>query len=94
MNTDKIKRYHIIASGRVQGVGYRYFTRENALNYKLTGWVKNRFNGTVEAEVQGYLSFLNRFIEILKEGPLSSHVDSVVFTPIPIVEDEHTFTIK
>ena len=48
-----IKRLSIIVTGRVQGVGYRYFAKENADMYSITGWVRNCANGNVEAEAQG-----------------------------------------
>ncbi|MEJ5258710.1 MAG: acylphosphatase [Anaerohalosphaeraceae bacterium] len=44
---------HVIFSGRVQGVGFRYTTRRIAERYNLTGWVRNLPDGTVEAVFQG-----------------------------------------
>ncbi len=44
---------HVIFSGRVQGVGFRYMTRRIADRHELTGWVRNLPNGTVEALFQG-----------------------------------------
>ena len=46
-------RRHIIFHGRVQGVGFRYYCVHKARQLNLTGWVRNRYDGTVEAEVQG-----------------------------------------
>ena len=46
-------RKHIIFSGWVQGVGFRYRLRYASDLYGVTGWVKNNFDGTVEAEMQG-----------------------------------------
>ena len=46
-------RWHIIFYGRVQGVGFRYYSVMNARNLGLTGWVTNLPDGTVEMEVQG-----------------------------------------
>ena len=48
-----MKRYHIIVSGRVQGVGFRYFCVMNAQKFNLTGSVRNMSNGNVEIFVQG-----------------------------------------
>ena len=47
------KRLHIIVEGRVQGVYFRAFTRDQAVKLDLTGWVRNRPDGSVEALVEG-----------------------------------------
>ena len=46
-------RKHIIAHGRVQGVGLRFTVTGFAKKYNVTGWVRNLYDGTVEMEVQG-----------------------------------------
>ncbi len=46
-------RAHVIVSGMVQGVGYRYFVKRAAAKYGLTGWVKNLPHGEVELEAEG-----------------------------------------
>lgn len=48
-----IQRYHLNIEGKVQGVGFRFFTQQQAIENDLVGWVKNKSNGTVEAEVEG-----------------------------------------
>ena len=48
-----MKRYYIVFSGQVQGVGFRYTTSHLANNLQLTGWVRNMSNGNVEMEIQG-----------------------------------------
>ena len=48
MMDQKRQRIHAIVDGRVQGVGFRYFTQERAILLGLTGWVRNRWNGTVD----------------------------------------------
>jgi acylphosphatase len=53
---------HIIASGRVQGVGYRYYCMETARSMGLKGWVMNRDDGSVEMEVTGEESAIKKFI--------------------------------
>ncbi|MCK5226908.1 MAG: acylphosphatase, partial [Desulfobulbaceae bacterium] len=47
------KRYHVVVEGRVQGVFFRACTQEEALRLNLTGWVRNRPEGTVEALIEG-----------------------------------------
>ena len=53
MFIEKEIRKHLIFSGRVQGVGFRYRAMNIAQMLGLTGWVKNRWDGKVEMEVQG-----------------------------------------
>ena len=53
MLREKTIRKHLIFSGRVQGVGFRYRAMNIAQMLGLTGWVKNRWDGKVEMEVQG-----------------------------------------
>lgn len=61
-------RIKALVSGRVQGVGFRYFVQINALKYNLTGWVKNLSNGDVSLEVQGNKIDIQKFLGILKDG--------------------------
>ena len=55
-----IVRKHIIFHGSVQGVGFRYYSEHKANQLRLTGWVKNLYNGDVEMEVQGAESAIPR----------------------------------
>ena len=64
----------IIVSGRVQGVGYRWFARENAQDLKLTGYVKNLPDGDVKVVVQGGEEKVLEFTNILRQGPSFSNV--------------------
>lgn len=70
-------RYYIIVDGRVQGVGFRYFCQMNALNMKLTGWVRNMSNGMVEMEVQGDENIILKFISIINKGNFFIRVTSL-----------------
>jgi acylphosphatase len=72
-----VKRYSIVVNGRVQGVGYRYFTRDAAQSLGLSGWVRNTADGCVELEVEGGQDDIDCLIEALKEGPALSRVTSV-----------------
>ncbi len=56
-------RKHILVSGRVQGVGFRYRTYYLAQNLGLTGWVQNLDDGRVEMELQGDEADMNQFSE-------------------------------
>ncbi len=63
--------------GRVQGVGFRWFSRTQALNLGLSGTTRNMLNGDVEVIVEGSNTDLVKMKSLLTEGPPSSRVDSV-----------------
>lgn len=67
----------IIVTGLIQGVGYRYFALRQGDALGLTGWVRNAPDGTVEVEVEGDRSDLEKFISRLKEGPRAARVADV-----------------
>lgn len=75
--TSTTKRLHAVISGRVQGVGFRYFVQENAYRLNLKGWVRNRRNGKVEVEVEGNQVVLEKFLQELHQGPRSAVVSAV-----------------
>ncbi len=66
-----------VIRGRVQGVGYRYFARDRALELGLTGWVRNRDDGTVEALACGTAAQLDAFSGYLHQGPRFGEVRGV-----------------
>jgi acylphosphatase len=66
-----------VVSGRVQGVGFRYFAQDAALREGVTGWVCNRPDGTVEALVEGDEEAVTRFERSFRSGPRGSRVDNV-----------------
>jgi acylphosphatase len=69
---------HILVSGRVQMVGYRYYTVYRARKYGLSGWVKNLYDGKVEIEAEGNRSSLTMFLEDIRVGPSSAEVSHVL----------------
>ncbi|CQR46632.1 Acylphosphatase [Paraliobacillus sp. PM-2] len=71
-------RTHLIVSGMVQGVGFRYTTQMKAKEMGLTGWVRNLADGTVEIEVEGDDKVVYPFVDLMKKGPRRFiHVDHV-----------------
>ena len=76
-------RIAFLVSGDVQGVGFRYFTREQASAAGLAGWVRNRFDGKVEGEAEGSEVALAAFVDQLRRGPVTASVDSVGTHPVP-----------
>jgi len=68
---------HIIARGRVQGVGYRAFVADEANARGLVGWVRNRRDGTVEAVFEGDAAVVEAAIASCRTGPWGARVDAV-----------------
>ena len=87
-------RYSILVDGRVQGVGFRFFTQLTAANLKLTGWCKNLHDGRVQIEVQGTEETLNQFIAALKKGNNFSRIDEMTVDEISVIENERKYSIK
>lgn len=73
-------RAHLIVSGRVQGVCFRAETQRSALQFGLTGWVRNKSDGTVEAEVEGDRQAVLDLIDWCRKGPPISMVENVAVT--------------
>ncbi len=69
-----MKRVHYTVVGRVQGVGFRYKTRQVALSLNLTGYVKNRLDGCVEVVAEGNEDNLTKFEFFLHKGPVLARV--------------------
>jgi len=73
---DKIQK-KLLISGRVQGVGFRHFTKQNARDLGISGWVKNLKNGDVETMLEGTVSDVDEMVSRLKSGPVAARVDDV-----------------
>lgn len=68
---------HVLIEGRVQGVGFRFFTKEHAQKLELTGWVRNTFDGNVEAYAEGLKEDLEIWLTHLQRGPRSAYVTNI-----------------
>jgi acylphosphatase len=68
---------HIIISGLVQGVGYRQWLRGRALAAGVTGWVRNRADGTVEAMLCGPTESVEGLVANAMKGPPGARVDGI-----------------
>ena len=66
-----------LISGRVQGVGFRWFTRDAAVREGTSGWVRNLPDGRVEALVEGEAESVTRVERALRSGPRGARVDTV-----------------
>ena len=77
----RVSRKFLI-SGRVQGVGFRWFTQAAAARENIHGWVHNLPDGRVEAAAEGEAEAIERFEQALRHGPPGAHVEQL--------EIEHT----
>ena len=80
----------IRVSGRVQGVGYRFALRDEALRLGVKGWVRNRADGSVEALLQGDDEALAALVTWAQRGPRGARVDAV--RDEPSADDEGPFS--
>ncbi|WP_413168419.1 acylphosphatase [Capilliphycus salinus ALCB114379] len=71
------QRVRVLISGRVQGVGFRYSTREAAIQRNVNGWVKNLPDGRVEAVLEGSQTDVESMIEWCHQGPPGAVVKEV-----------------
>jgi len=68
--------------GRVQGVCFRHYTRETAIQLGITGWARNCSNGSVETLIHGSDEAVKRMIAWLGHGPSSAIVSQVHLNPV------------
>ena len=86
--------FHLTIKGRVQGVGYRYYTQREAHNLGLTGYVKNLYNGDVEVFVEGEKETVEYFISYLRRGPDFADVDEIKVTKHHYEDKYEKFDLK
>jgi acylphosphatase len=77
-------RARLAIAGRVQGVGYRDWAVATGQRLGLSGWVRNRTDGSVEALVIGEDEAVGRMIEACRRGPTLARVDSVDVEPVDL----------
>ena len=91
---ENIKTYNVLISGRVQGVGFRYYAVSIAEKYDVKGFVRNIRDGRVEIVCQGEEEELQSFISEVKKGPAFSVITGEITEEIPEIEKYNTFEIK
>ncbi|WP_431268772.1 acylphosphatase [Dankookia sp. P2] len=72
-----MKARHLLIAGRVQGVGYRDWMAREAGRLGLSGWVRNRADGKVEAVIAGPEPAVEALLTLVRRGPVLARVDSV-----------------
>jgi acylphosphatase len=68
---------HATIEGRVQGVGYRAFVEQTAYSLRLSGWVRNRWDGSVEVLAEGERQDLEQLLAALYRGPRAANVTNI-----------------
>lgn len=81
-------RRHLVVTGRVQGVGYRDALRAQAERHAVTGWVRNRSDGSVEALLQGSEAGVQAMITWARRGPPLARVAEARDGPPPEAWDQ------
>lgn len=85
----------VIFEGRVQGVGFRYATKDLARGFDVCGWVKNLPDGTVELQAMGEREELDSFLkEIAEESTVAHHIKNMTVEKIPLLENVTGFKIS
>lgn len=87
------KRFRLCFYGIVQGVGFRYTARHAANLYRLTGYVKNEYDGSVTCEVQGEEAAISRFVETIRNGRFID-ISSIDRKELEIIPDERSFDVR
>ncbi len=77
MTESEHTRLHVHLKGRVQGVGFRYFVQRSASQLSVAGWVRNRWDGSVEVVAEGPRPQLDQLLGALRRGPAGAQVDTV-----------------
>ncbi len=80
----------VLVGGAVQGVGYREFTRRAAVRLGVSGWVRNRSDGVVEALISGPSTAVEALIAEMRKGPRSAVISKVSVTELDDTEDRES----
>jgi len=86
--------WRVVICGRVQGVGYRLSMREAADDLRITGWVRNRRDGTVEAVVQGDDDRVERIVAWCRRGPPAARVTTVTTEELNVDPAMESFELR
>ncbi len=89
-----MRRYLVIFLGLVQGVGFRYNALRLANSLNLTGYVKNRIDGSVECQIQGDSNKINEFISQIQNANFYIRVSDYSMKPLPVEANESSFIVK
>ena len=86
-------RYRMSFYGRVQAVGFRYTACHAAERYRLTGWVRNDYDGSVTMELQGSEGQIDQVILAIERGTYI-HIENMDCRSVPLVPEEREFRVS
>lgn len=89
---EEMVRYRMVFTGRVQGVGFRYKAQATANMYRLTGYVKNDYDGSVVMEIQGKTAEIYQFLQTLNHDRFIDIYD-MTKEVLPVEDGERSFRI-
>ncbi|MDY6267586.1 MAG: acylphosphatase [Selenomonadaceae bacterium] len=87
-------RYFGKAEGRVQGVGFRMYVQQHAIDLGITGWVRNMEDGTVDMELQGEQAAIDKLEDVIRAGNYFIHVTAFSLEAKDVVPSESGFKIR
>ncbi|MDE2038784.1 MAG: acylphosphatase [Elusimicrobia bacterium] len=88
-----LTRLRLTVGGQVQGVGYRWFVREQARRRGVSGWVRNREDGAVEIEAEGEADELKAFVAAIETGHALARIESLASETLD-AKGEESFEIQ
>lgn len=94
MAEEQKSRLHASIVGRVQGVYFRAFVEDQAERLNLTGWVRNRWDNSVEVMAEGSRQDLDTLLQALREGPPTARVENVDYEWLPYTDEFKGFAVR
>jgi acylphosphatase len=94
MAEKELCRLHAVVEGRVQGVGFRFFVLDMAETLGVSGWVRNRWDETVEVTAEGPRLDLERLLQALERGPRAAFVSQVQREWLSATGEFKSFMVK
>jgi len=94
MTENEQTRLHAIVEGHVQGVGFRAYVERNAWQLGVSGWVRNRWDGTVEVTAEAERATLDQLLSALHRGPSASRVTQVKTHWLPATGEFSRFSVR
>lgn len=88
------KRVRVLIEGRVQGVMFRHSAQARAQSLGVTGWIRNRYDGSVEGVFEGEAAAVEALVRWCEQGPRRAHVERVTVTPEPFQGEFNDFRIR
>ena len=88
------KRVRIVVSGRVQGVAFRASCQREAISHGVRGWVRNTWDGSVEAQFEGATEAVDAMVRWCGHGPPAAEVERVELSDAPPGPPPRSFSVR